>query len=59
MQKNYCIDFALYDLMQLASIEMSPNVKLVWLETPGSVSMEISDLLAIAKIAHQGGIRGN
>lgn len=55
MQKHYCVDFALYDAMQLDTIEMTANVKLVWVETPGSVTMEVSDLPAIAKIAHDFG----
>ncbi|TAG01193.1 MAG: cystathionine beta-lyase [Burkholderiales bacterium] len=34
---------------------MKPNTKLVWVETPGSITMEVSDLPAIAKAAHAGG----
>ena len=35
--------------------QMKPNTKLVWVETPGSITMEISDLPAIAAAAHAAG----
>jgi cysteine-S-conjugate beta-lyase len=31
------------------------NTKIVWVETPGSITMEVSDLPAIAKAAHDAG----
>jgi cysteine-S-conjugate beta-lyase len=31
------------------------NTKLVWVETPGSITMEVSDLSAIAEAAHKAG----
>jgi cystathionine beta-lyase len=34
---------------------MQPNTKLVWTEAPGSVSMEVPDLRAICKAAHEHG----
>lgn len=34
---------------------MKPNTKLVWVETPGSITMEVSDLPAIAEAAHAHG----
>ncbi len=46
-----------YDPMIGAGIaaQMKPNTKLVWVETPGSITMEVSDLPAIAEAAHNGG----
>ncbi len=35
--------------------QMKPNTKIVWVETPGSITMEVSDLPAIAAAAHVGG----
>ena len=37
------------------SAQMKANTKLVWVETPGSVTMELSDLPAIAAAAHAAG----
>jgi cystathionine gamma-lyase len=34
---------------------LQPNTKLVWVETPGNPLMSITDLAAIAEIAHRGG----
>ncbi len=35
--------------------QMKPNTKVVWVETPGSITMEVSDLPAIASAAHAAG----
>jgi cysteine-S-conjugate beta-lyase len=35
--------------------QIKSNTKLVWVETPGSITMEVSDLPAIAKAAHAAG----
>ncbi len=35
--------------------QIKPNTKLVWVETPGSITMELSDLPAIAEVAHAAG----
>lgn len=37
------------------SAQIRPNTKLVWVETPGSITMELSDLPAIAEAAHAAG----
>lgn len=34
---------------------MRPNTKLVHIETPGNPTINISDIAAIAQIAHEGG----
>lgn len=34
---------------------MRPNTKLVWLETPANPMLKLSDIAAIAEIAHRGG----
>jgi cystathionine beta-lyase len=35
---------------------IQPNTKLIWTEAPGSVSMEVPDLPAICKVAHERGV---
>ena len=37
------------------SAQIKANTKLVWVETPGSITMELSDLPAIAETAHAAG----
>jgi cystathionine beta-lyase len=46
-----------YDPLIGAAIaaQIKPNTKLVWVETPGSITMELSDLPAIADAAHAAG----
>lgn len=46
-----------YDPLVGAGIaaQIKPNTKLVWVETPGSITMEVSDLPAIAAAAHAAG----
>ena len=38
------------------SVLIEPNTKLIWTEAPGSVSMEVPDLPAICKAAHDKGV---
>jgi cystathionine beta-lyase len=51
------IDFTVYDPMIGAEITalMNERTKLVWLESPGSTTMEVQDFRAIADAAHAGG----
>ena len=56
LQQQFEVEFALYDPMNLATIVITPNTKLMWVETPGSVTMEVSDLAALAKLAHDNNV---
>lgn len=56
LQQQFNVEFSLYDPMNLDAIVITPNTKLIWVETPGSVTMEVSDLPALAKIAHENDI---
>lgn len=56
LQQQFGVEFALYDPMNLATIVITPNTKLMWVETPGSVTMEVSDLPALAKLAHDNNV---
>ncbi len=51
------ISHRLYDPMDAAALgsSMAANTKLVWLEAPGSVTMEFPDLAALARVARERG----
>ncbi|RJG20518.1 cystathionine beta-lyase [Massilia cavernae] len=55
---DYGITARYYDPLVGAGIAglIQPNTKLVWTEAPGSVSMEVPDLPAICKAAHEHGV---
>ena len=55
LSSQFGVEFRLYDPMDTEHLTLAANTKLVWVETPGSVTMEVSDLSAIAKIAHRQG----
>lgn len=53
--KNFGIGYQLYDPMKPADLEarIGPKTKLVWLEAPGSVTMEFPPLAHLAHICRQ------
>ena len=53
MATNFGIELAFYDPLDISSVVIRANTKLLWVETPGSVTMEVSDLPALAALAHQ------
>jgi cystathionine beta-lyase len=55
MLQQFGVDYVLYDPLDIGSLTLTPQTKLVWVETPGSVTMEVADLAAIAAIAHEHG----
>lgn len=54
---NLGLEFSYVDTSDLAATEkaMRNNTKYVWLETPTNPLMTVSDIAAVAKIAHKGG----
>lgn len=52
MAANFGIEWHWYDPMQPDSIEFTANTRLLWVETPGSLTMEVADLPALAAAAH-------
>jgi cystathionine beta-lyase len=58
LQADFGITARYYDPLVGAGIAdlIEPNTKLVWTEAPGSVSMEVPDLPAICKAAHEKGV---
>ncbi|HEX5538677.1 MAG TPA: PLP-dependent transferase, partial [Methylophilaceae bacterium] len=55
LQDKFNIELAFYDPLRPFDIEFTANTRLLWVETPGSVSMEVVDLPALAKQAHDHG----
>ncbi|ROH87067.1 cystathionine beta-lyase [Pseudomethylobacillus aquaticus] len=53
LQQRFGIELAFYDPMQLDTLKFAANTRLLWVETPGSVTMEVADLPALAALAHQ------
>jgi cysteine-S-conjugate beta-lyase len=47
-----------YDAMDVADLaaKITPKTKLVWLEAPGSVTMEFPDLIALVRICREKGV---
>jgi cystathionine beta-lyase len=58
LSADYGITARYYDPLIGAGIAalIQPNTKLIWTEAPGSVSMEVPDLPAICKAAHERGV---
>lgn len=51
------VEVTLCPTTDLAALEaaLRPNTRLVWMESPGNPLMSISDIRAVAEIAHRGG----
>jgi len=58
LARDFGITARYYDPMIGAGIAglIQPNTKLIWLEAPGSVTMEVSDIPAITKVARARGV---
>ncbi|MFD2367260.1 cystathionine beta-lyase [Pseudoduganella sp. GCM10020061] len=58
LQRDYGITARFYDPMAGSGIAelIQPNTRLVWTESPGSVTMEVPDLRAICAAAHGKGV---
>ena len=55
--RRFGVDVEYYPPLAGAGLEelMRPNTRLVWCESPGSVTMEVQDVPAIAVVAHRHG----
>lgn len=53
LANSFGIEWTYYDPMRPQDIEFTPNTRMLWVETPGSLTMEVADLPALAKIAHK------
>ncbi|MDB5755621.1 MAG: cystathionine beta-lyase [Massilia sp.] len=58
LDRDFGISARYYDPLVGADIAglIQPNTKLIWTEAPGSVSMEVPDVPAICKAAHDRGV---
>ena len=56
--KSWGIAYQIYDAMNPADLEarIGPNTRLVWLEAPGSVTMEFVPLQELAAICRERGV---
>jgi cysteine-S-conjugate beta-lyase len=56
--KRFGITHRLYDPLDLADLDamIGPQTRLVWLEAPGSVTMEFPDLAGMARVARAKGV---
>ena len=52
-QDSFNIELAFYDPQALDRIVITPSTRVLWVETPRSVSMEVADLTALSRLAHQ------
>ncbi|HLJ89133.1 MAG TPA: PLP-dependent aspartate aminotransferase family protein [Candidatus Angelobacter sp.] len=54
---NYGIEFSYVDTSDLAAVKaaMRPNTRILWIETPTNPLMVLTDIHAVAQIAHAGG----
>lgn len=50
-QKRFGIELDYYDPLDIRSVDITPSTRLLWVETPGSISMEVADLPALSKLA--------
>jgi cystathionine gamma-synthase len=51
------LEVSLVDMTDLTAVEgaMRPTTKLVWIETPSNPLLRVTDIAAVAEIAHRGG----
>lgn len=56
MQARWGLAHTLVDLTDLAAVQaaMQPNTRLIWAETPSNPMLKITDVAAVAAIAHNG-----
>ncbi|MCL4266270.1 MAG: cystathionine gamma-synthase [Anaerolineae bacterium] len=54
---GYGVQFSFVDTTEVTAVQaaMQPNTRLVWLETPTNPMLRLTDIAAIAQIAHAGG----
>lgn len=53
MSQHSGIEFSIYNPQDISTLIFDKNTRLVWVETPGSITMEIADLPAITALAHK------
>lgn len=51
LQSQYSVGLDFYDPLDIGSVQFTPTTRLLWVETPGSVSMEVADLPALSRLA--------
>ena len=56
---DWGLQHTMVDMTDLAAVKaaMQPNTKLVWVETPSNPMLKVTDIAAVADIAHNGGAK--
>ena len=59
MLSKWGLEHSMIDMTDLEAVKagIRPNTRLVWVETPSNPMLKVSDIAAIADIAHQAGAR--
>ena len=54
---NYHVDFDMIDMSDMKKVRkaMRKNTKIVWMESPTNPTLKVTDIQAVAKIAHEFG----
>jgi cystathionine beta-lyase len=55
--KKINVSVSFYDSLSLSDLIITSKTKLIWVESPGSITMEVSDLKTIASIAKKNNIK--
>lgn len=53
MSQQSEIELSVYNPQDISTLTFDQNTRLVWVETPGSITLEVADLPAIAALAHK------
>ncbi len=56
LQSKFHVELDFYDPTKPENLVVKENTKILWVETPGSVTMEVADLPKLASIAHKHGV---
>ena len=58
MKERMGVDYTVYNMMDVADLEskIRPNTRLLWTESPGSLTYEVPDLRALVAVAKKHGV---
>jgi cysteine-S-conjugate beta-lyase len=56
LSSRFGVEVDFYDPLQPEAVPFTANTRLLWVETPGSVTMEVADLKQLAELAHARGV---
>lgn len=56
LHDRFGVGIDLYDPLHLDTVKFRPTTRLLWIESPGSISMEMADLPALCRLAKTHGV---